>query len=154
MRKIFLLLFSMVLISGSAKVKKKVVVETWPDNTLMDAWFKDTTKVDVATLGRQYVITDYGVKNDSNIVQTSAIQAVIDRAAQEGGGVVVIPEGTFLTGGLFFKQGTHLHVIGRLKGSERIMEPSTAMASTTGRSSGFVGSGIPSVPTRMPSVRD
>ena len=122
MRKIFLLLFSMVLISGSAKVKKKVVVETWPDNTVMDAWFKDTTKVDVATLGRQYVITDYGVKNDSNIVQTSAIQAVIDRAAQEGGGVVVIPEGTFLTGGLFFKQGTHLHVIGRLKGSERIID--------------------------------
>jgi polygalacturonase len=122
MRKIFLLLFSMVLISGSAKVKKKVVVETWPDNTVMDAWFKDTTKVDVATLGRQYVITDYGLKNDSNIVQTSAIQAVIDRAAQEGGGVVVIPEGTFLTGGLFFKQGTHLHVIGRLKGSERIID--------------------------------
>jgi polygalacturonase len=122
MRKIFLLLFSMILISGSAKVKKKVVVETWPDNTLMDAWFKDTTKVDVATLGRQYVITDYGVKNDSNIVQTSAIQAVIDRAAQEGGGVVVIPEGTFLTGGLFFKPGTHLHVIGRLKGSERIID--------------------------------
>ena len=76
MRKIFLLLFSMVLISGSAKVKKKVVVETWPDNTVMDAWFKDTTKAAVATLGRQYVITDYGVKNDSNIVQTSAIQAV------------------------------------------------------------------------------
>lgn len=122
MRKIFLLLFSMVLISGTAKVKKKAVVETWPDNTVMDAWFKDTTKVDVATLGRQYVITDYGVKNDSNIVQTSAIQAVIDRVAQDGGGVVVIPDGTFLTGGLFFKQGTHLHVIGRLKGSDHIID--------------------------------
>lgn len=122
MRKIFLLLFSIVLTSGMAKAKKKAVVEKWPDNTVMDVWFKDTTKVDVATLGRQYVITDYGVKNDSNIVQTSAIQAVIDRAAEEGGGVVVIPEGTFLTGGLFFKQGTHLHVIGRLKGSDHIID--------------------------------
>jgi polygalacturonase len=56
------------------------------------------------------------------VVQTKAIQAVIDRAAQEGGGVVVIPEGTFLTGALFFKQGTHLHVIGRLKGSDRIID--------------------------------
>ena len=111
MRKIFLLLFSMVLISGSAKVKKKVVVETWPDNTVMDAWFKDTTKVDVASLGRQYVLTSYGVRQGTTDIQTREIQAVIDRAANEGGG-----------GGLFFKQGTHLHVIGRLKGSERIID--------------------------------
>ncbi len=122
MRKIILLLLSAVVVAGSAKTKKRPAVETWPDGTVMDAWFKDTAKVDVASLGRQYVITDYGVKRDSAIVQTSAIQNVIDRAASEGGGVVVIPEGTFLTGALFFKQGTHLHVIGRLKGSERIAD--------------------------------
>lgn len=122
MRKIILLLFSLALLTGTAKTKKKAVVETWPDNTVMDAWFKDTTKVDVAKLGRQYVITDYGVKKDSTVVQTQAIQSVIDRAAREGGGVVVIPEGTYLTGALFFKQGTHLHVQGRLKGSDRIID--------------------------------
>ena len=122
MRKIILLLFSLALLTGTAKTKKKAVVETWPDNTVMDAWFKDTMKVDVAKLGRQYVITDYGVKNDSTVVQTQAIQSVIDRAAREGGGVVVIPEGTYLTGALFFKQGTHLHVQGRLKGSDRIID--------------------------------
>ena len=112
----------MIVVAGAAKPKKKAVVETWPDGTVMDAWFKDTTKVDVKTLGRQYVITDFGVKQDSTLVQTKAIQAVIDRAAQEGGGVVVIPEGTYLTGALFFKQGTHLHVTGRLKGSDRIID--------------------------------
>ena len=122
MRKIILLLLSAVVVAGSAKTKKRPAVETWPDGTVMDAWFKDTAKVDVASLGRQYVITDYGVKRDSAIVQTSAIQNVIDRAASEGGGVIVIPEGTFLTGALFFKQGTHLHVMGRLKGSERIAD--------------------------------
>ena len=83
MRKIFLLLFSMVLISGTAKVKKKAVVETWPDNTVMDAWFKDTTKVDVSLLGKQYVLTDYGVVAGSPEVQTRQIQAVIDLCAQE-----------------------------------------------------------------------
>ena len=108
--------------AGGAKPKKKAAVDVWPDGTVMDAWFKDTTKVDVAKLGKQYVITDFGVKQDSNLVQTKAIQAVIDRAAQNGGGVVVIPEGTYLTGALFFKQGTHLHVIGRLKGSDRIID--------------------------------
>ena len=112
----------MVVIAGAAKPKKKAAVDVWPDGTVMDAWFKDTTKVDVAKLGRQYVITDFGVKQDSTVVQTAAIQAVIDRAAQNGGGVVVIPEGTYLTGALFFKQGTHLHVIGRLKGSDRIID--------------------------------
>ena len=55
-------------------------------------------------------------------IQTRQIQAVIDRAAQEGGGVIVVPKGTFYTGSLFFKQGTHLHVAegGVLKGSERV----------------------------------
>lgn len=112
----------LLTVAGYAKSKKKVVVERWPDGTVMDAWFKDTTKVDMNALGRQYVITDYGVKNDSTLVQTTAIQAIIDRAAQEGGGVVVIPQGTFLTGALFFKQGTHLYVQGRLKGSDRIVD--------------------------------
>ena len=88
MRKLFLLMLSMVVIAGAAKPKKKSVVETWPDNTVMDAWFKDTTKVDIASLGKQYVITEYGVKHDTTIVQTKAIQAVIDRAAQEGGALL------------------------------------------------------------------
>jgi polygalacturonase len=35
---------------------------------------------------------------------------------------VVIPEGTYLSGALFFKKGTHLHVIGKLKGSDRIID--------------------------------
>ena len=122
MRKIILLLLSAVVLAGSAKTKKRPAVETWPDGTVMDVWFKDTAKVDAEALARPYVITDYGVRRDSAMVQTAAIQGVIDRAAREGGGVIVIPEGTFLTGALFFKQGTHLHVTGRLKGSERIAD--------------------------------
>lgn len=123
----------LLTVTGYAKSKKKVVVERWPDGTVMDAWFKDTTKVDMNALGRQYVITDYGVKNDSTLVQTTAIQAIIDRAAQEGGGVVVIPQGTFLTGALFFKQGTHLYVQGRLKGSDRIVDYPVVMTRIEGQ---------------------
>ena len=133
MRKTILFLMLLLTVAGYAKSKKKVVVERWPDGTVMDAWFKDTTKVDMTALGRQYVITDYGVKNDSTIVQTTAIQAIIDRAAQEGGGVVVIPQGTFLTGALFFKQGTHLYVQGRLKGSDRIVDYPVVMTRIEGQ---------------------
>ena len=96
--------------------------DNWPDGSRMDDWFIQSGKVDVAQLGRQYVITDYGVSTDSTLVQTTLIQHVIDLCADKGGGVVVIPEGTFLSGALFFPQGTHLHVIGRLKGSDRIAD--------------------------------
>jgi polygalacturonase len=81
-------------------------------------------RVDVNALGRQYVLTDYGVLAGSTEVQTQQIQAVIDRCAQEGGGVVVVPTGTFKTGALFFKQGTHLHLSegAVLLGSDRIID--------------------------------
>ena len=96
--------------------------DNWPDGTKMDKWFENTSKVDPSTLGKQYVITDYGVKQDSTVVQTEAIQAVIDKAAQEGGGLIVVPKGTYLSGSLFFKKGTRLMVDegGKLKGSDRI----------------------------------
>ncbi len=93
----------------------------FPDGTPIDPWFEQARPVDVASLGRQFVVTDYGVVRDSTLVQTEALQAVIDRAAEQGG-VVVIPEGVYLTGSLFFKAGTHLHVRkgGVLKGSDDI----------------------------------
>lgn len=122
MKKIFFysLLCAVCLGVNAKKVKKAPAL--WPDGTPMEAWFDDTTKVDVNTLGKKYVITAYGVKNDSTLVQTEAIQKVIDRAADEGGGVIVIPQGTFLSGSLFFKQGTHLYIEegAMLKGSDRI----------------------------------
>ena len=83
--------------------------DLWPDGTKMDKWFENREKVDVNALGKRFVITDYGVGNDSTVVQTNAIQAVIDKAA-ENGGVVVVPKGTFLSGALFFRQGTHLFI--------------------------------------------
>ena len=61
---------STTALAAKKKAKKAKVEqqEVWPDGTPMDAWFKNSTKVDVATLGRQYVITDYGVVKDSTIV--------------------------------------------------------------------------------------
>ena len=97
-------------------------VQAWPDGSQMEPWFADTARVDVERLGRQYVITDCGVRPDSALLQTEAIQAVIDSAAASGGGVIVVPRGTFLTGSLFFRPGTHLHLSegARLKGSDAI----------------------------------
>ena len=123
MKKYILILTFLSLISSvGAKKQITALKHTWPDGSVMTEWFADTTKVDVKTLGRQYVITKYGVKNDPTILQTAKIQAVIDRCQKEGGGVIVIPRGTFLTGTLFFKAGTHLHFEdgGCLKGIDDI----------------------------------
>lgn len=96
----------------------------FPDGTEIPEWFRDTAKVSVEHLGRRFVITEQGVGTDSNVVQTAAIQQVIDRAHAQGGGVVVIPKGTFLSGALFFKPKTHLHLLegAMLKGSDQIAD--------------------------------
>lgn len=123
MKRTFLyLLLCAVCLGVNAKKVKKQTQPLWPDGTPIAEWFNDTTKVDVSTLGKKYVITEYGVKNDSTLIQTEAIQKVIDLAASNGGGVIVIPRGTYLSGSLFFKQGTHLYIEegGTLKGSDRI----------------------------------
>lgn len=123
MQRILIVASLILLISenckGQSANSKK---ELFPDGTSISAWFSDMVKVDVETLGRKYIVTDYGVKNDSTIVQTNELQHVIDRASEEGGGVVVIPRGVFLSGSLFFKKGTHLHIEkdGVLKGIDAI----------------------------------
>lgn len=116
------LLLITVLMAVCLCVSARRHQQLWPDGTPIDRWFADTTLVNPTSLGRRYVVTGYGVSRDSTVVQTRQLQGVIDRCAREGGGVVVIPRGTFLSGSLFFRQGTHLEVEegGRLKGSDRI----------------------------------
>ncbi len=96
--------------------------DVFPDGTPIPDWFRQNEETRIGNLGTAYRITDHGVVNDSTVLQTQQIQAVIDRAAANGGGVIVIPEGTFLSGSLFFKPGTHLHIEenGVLKGSDDI----------------------------------
>lgn len=98
--------------------------ELFPDGTPIPDWFRQNKETDIKTLGKTYRITDYGVVNDSTILQTEKIQAIIDNANNDGGGVIVIPKGTFLTSSLFFKPQTHLHLEkdAVLKGSDDISD--------------------------------
>lgn len=118
MKKINLLAIVVLLITGC----QNIAIDTFPDGTVVDKWFHDYEKLDVKELGTHFTLTDYGVKTDSNIVQTVAIQQVIDLAASNGGGVIVVPKGVFLSGALFFKPNTHLHLQegGAIKGSDDI----------------------------------
>ena len=97
--------------------------EFFPDGTPIDPWFYDARVPSLSELGPTYVATDYGVKADGT-VQTEALQALIERIAAQGGGVLAIPAGTFLTGALFFRQGVHLYLSadGVLLGSDDISD--------------------------------
>jgi polygalacturonase len=83
--------------------------DLFPDGSVIPDWFRNTEEVDITKLGKLFRITEYGVSNDSAIIQTAKIQSVIDLASKTGG-VIVIPKGVFLSGSLFFKPGTHLHL--------------------------------------------
>ncbi|MCR5519693.1 MAG: exopolygalacturonase, partial [Bacteroidales bacterium] len=81
--------------------------ECWPDGSKLSGWFSQEPSAPKGKQAREFCISSYGAVADSTIVQTAAIQKTIDAAAQKGG-TVVIPEGTWLSGALFFKPGTHL----------------------------------------------
>ena len=97
--------------------------EIFPDGTVIDKWFYDINIPELSDLGKQYVLTDNNVLDDGKI-HTKEIQNLIDRAYENGGGVIVVPKGTYLTGALFFKQGVNLYIEdgGVLKGSDDIYD--------------------------------
>lgn len=109
MKRIALLLLAVLLVFPTAFAKKKKDIDRFPDGTEIPEWFRQTASVDIESLGKKYVLTDYEIFADGRL-HTEEIQALIDEAAANGGGVIVIPRGTFLTGGLHFKQGTHLYL--------------------------------------------
>jgi len=114
--KQFLLSASLFCISSTLFAQ-----DNFPDGTRIPDWFRENEIVKIDNLGGKFKITDYGVIDDSTLIQTEKIQHVIDLAAQNGG-VVIIPKGTFLSGSLFFKPKTHLYLEedAVLKGSDDI----------------------------------
>ncbi len=95
--------------------------EFFPDGTPIADWFYDIKVPSLSELGIPYVLTDYNISDDG-CIHTKEIQNLIDTAYAKGGGVIVVPKGTYRTGSLYFKQGVHLYVSegGMLLGSDDI----------------------------------
>lgn len=98
--------------------------ENWPDGTKMEKWFTEKPAALKGQEAKRFVITDYGVVKDSTLLQTAAIQKLIDDVAAQGGGTIVVPQGTYLTSSLFFKSKTHLYLEkgAVLKGSDDVSD--------------------------------
>ena len=60
---------------------------------------------------KDYKIFDYGKKSKTKgFLYTELINKVIDKCSQEGGGRVIIPKGTWLTGPITLKSNVNLHL--------------------------------------------
>ena len=63
-----------------------------------NAWAKDVD------------IRDFGAIADGTTLCSSAIQKAIDACSASGGGTVLVPGGTFLTGTILLKNNVELHL--------------------------------------------
>ena len=61
-------------------------------------------------VGSDYNVEDFGAIADGKTVNTEAIQNAIDAAFENGGGKVVVPPGTFVSGTIFLKSNVNFHV--------------------------------------------
>lgn len=73
------------------EIEKKMAVPEFPD--------------------RDFLITDFGARGDSVTDSLPAIRNAIERCSGEGGGRIVVPEGTFLCNGpIHLKSNVHLYI--------------------------------------------
>lgn len=124
MQRILLTTLLMLLLHVAAAEARKTK-DTFPDGTPVDEWFRHDEPVTLDRLGEVWRLTDHGVQNDSTIVQTAAIQHVIDQAAASGQtAVVVVPRGTFVSGALQLRPHVNLWIEegGMLRGSTDISD--------------------------------
>lgn len=107
--------------------------EFFPDRTPIEEWFYDTRIPTLEELGNQYILTNHNIADDGRIY-TKEIQHLIDIAYENGGGVIVVPQGTYMSGSLFFKQGVHLYLCegAVLKGSDDISDYKVKMTRIEG----------------------
>ena len=56
-----------------------------------------------------YLVTDYGIIGDATTLNTTAIQKLIDRVSEKGGGKIIFPSGKFLSGSIELKNNIELH---------------------------------------------
>ncbi|HUR30486.1 MAG TPA: glycosyl hydrolase family 28 protein [Saprospiraceae bacterium] len=61
-------------------------------------------------LSQDFNILSYGAIPDCKTLNSAAIQSAIDAANQNGGGRVVIPAGSFLSGSIIMKSGVEMHL--------------------------------------------
>ncbi|MEO7211767.1 glycosyl hydrolase family 28 protein [Mucilaginibacter sp.] len=103
----------------------------------------------VSAQQKTYTITAFGAKANKNFKNTIAIQAAIDAAHKAGGGLVLIPDGNYISGPVVLRSNVELHLTDNailLGSSNRLDYPTKgtlALISATGQQNiAITGSGV------------
>ncbi|HUI30543.1 MAG TPA: glycosyl hydrolase family 28 protein [Candidatus Acidoferrales bacterium] len=86
--------------------------------------FVITLALYVQPCAQTYYVRDFGAVGDGKTINTAAIQKAIDSCRENGGGTVVVPTGTFISGTLqlFSNINLHLERGAVLKGSNKVSD--------------------------------
>jgi polygalacturonase len=78
--------------------------------------------------GVEYNILDFGAKADGITLNTKAINDAVNKCFENGGGTVLVPAGTFVTGTIILKSNVNLHLEAGavLSGSENLVDYSAS----------------------------
>lgn len=109
-KKLHLIVFMALGVIFTLNSCSSQIQDKFPDGTIIPDWFKNSDKLELSDLGTIYNIQEYGIEPDQDILVTKEIQNIINTANKNGGGVIVIPQGVYKSGALFFKPKTHLHL--------------------------------------------
>jgi polygalacturonase len=60
---------------------------------------------------REFIVTDFGAVGDGKTLNTEAFKKAIEACTKSGGGSVIVPLGTFLTGAIHLKSNVNLHLL-------------------------------------------
>ncbi len=96
-----LLIANLFLLACNTEKKSELVQRL--ENIFHDSSFAKTP-------GTIFNVADFGAVADGKTIATVAIQKTIDAAAKAGGGKVIFPVGTYLSGALFVKSNVNLHL--------------------------------------------
>ena len=110
LQKKFLLGLSAVCIIGFLSACNAVVSQDKYTSIKVDAPF-DMPDIKVYNYpDRDFIITDFGAKSETNFDNTKAFADAIQACTDAGGGRVVVPAGVWQTGAIHLKDNVNLHL--------------------------------------------
>lgn len=93
------------------KISRREFVKFGTTSLLFTGMFQQSLVADESEPKvKDFNISDFGAVGNGKKLNTEAIQKAIDTCARQGGGRVVVPKGTFLSGGLVLRNNVNLHL--------------------------------------------
>ena len=100
----------------------------------------------VSVEAKVWNVRDYGAKGDGVAKDTAAVQRAVDAANAAGGGEVLLPKGTYLSGSVFLKSGVDFHLAEGATLRDACIDANAAAAKSVA-----VRYVLPSIPYRIPN---